>query len=100
MVYYVSNLLGHIPDSHLCDAISHLKYEKLCVFKEVCVIQVGVQRNEATSRGAGQDSVNSSQHEANGEKLSLGEEGQLTKTDAVCRPRTALRTIHGTFHPL
>ena len=49
MVYYVSNLLGHIPDSHLSDAISHLKYEKLCVFKEVFDVQVGVQRNEASS---------------------------------------------------
>ena len=98
MVCIILNLFRNISHCYMCDAISHLKHEDLCVFKKVSDVSVGVKRVETQSSGVGQNSADSDQHEAHGEKLRLGIEGQPPEADTAPCPRTISRTLYP-LHP-
>ena len=100
MVCIILNLFRNISRCYMCDAISHLKHEDLCVFKKVSDVSVGVKRVETQSSGVGQNSADSDQHEAHGEKFRLGKEGLLPEADTIPCSRTIQQTVPGTLYPL
>ncbi len=84
----------------MCNAVSHQQYEDLCVFKEMTDVSVGFYGVKTQSQLLGQDSADTDQHEAHGEKLRLGKEGLHPEADTVLGSRTIQRTISGTDCPL